>query len=148
MSTKTDARTRPAEVLLVEDNEDDVLLTVKGFELSRLMVNLHTCENGLECMKFLRREEPYADAPTPDLILLDLNMPVMNGHEVLKAIESDIDLRRIPLVVLSTSAEFEDVRSAYASCVNSYIRKPVDFPQFTEVIQQLGTYWFKLVVLP
>jgi CheY-like chemotaxis protein len=139
---------RPAEVLLVEDDDNDVLITRKGFEESKLVLNLHHVENGQECMAFLRKEGPYADVPTPDLILLDLNMLVMDGREVLAEIGKDEELRKLAVVLLTTSGSEQDILEMYDLRCSSYIVKPVDFTQFQCVIQQLSDYWFTVVVLP
>ena len=134
--------------LLAEDNEDDVLLTRKGFEKGKLTVNLHHVENGKECLAFLRKEGEYADAPTPDLLLLDLNMPVMDGREVLAEIVQDDALRHLPVVILTTSAAEPELLDTYKMRCSSYIIKPVDFQQFQRVIEEIGIYWFTVVVLP
>ena len=139
---------RPADVLLVEDDENDVLITRKGFEEAKLVLNLYHVENGLKCLEFLRKEGEYMGAPTPDLILLDLNMPVLDGRQVLAEIVKDEKLRKIPVVVLTTSKAEQDVLDMYQLRCSSYIVKPVDFNQFQEVIQQLRDYWFTVVVLP
>mgnify|MGYP005825880293 CR=1 FL=1 len=139
---------RPAEILLVEDNEHDVILTREGFKEAHFLVNLHHVDNGKRCMEFLRKEGEYGDAPTPDLILLDLNMPVMNGREVLEEIVADADLKHLPVVVLTTSAHDREVLDIYKLRCSSYIAKPVDFERFIEVIQGIGKYWFTMVVLP
>lgn len=139
---------RPAVVLLVEDNDDDVVLTRRGFERAKLSVNLHHVENGRECMAFLRNEGEYADAPTPDLILLDLNMPVMDGREVLEEIVKDDELRKLPVIILTTSSAESDLLHMYNLRCSSYITKPVDFKQFQQVINKIGEYWFTIVVLP
>lgn len=139
---------RPAEILLVEDNEHDVILTREGFKEAHFLVNLHHVENGKRCMEFLRKQGEFSDAPSPDLILLDLNMPVMNGREVLEEIVSDADLRHLPVVVLTTSAQDREVLDIYKLRCSSYIAKPVDFERFIEVIQGIGNYWFTMVVLP
>ena len=140
--------TRPAEVLLVEDNDDDVYLTQRAFKAAKFLVNLHHVNNGRKCMAFLRKQPPYADAPTPDLILLDLNMPVMDGREVLAEIVKDEALRHLPVVVLTTSYEAEDVHKMYQLRCNSYITKPVDFEKFVEAVRKLEDYWLTVVVLP
>lgn len=141
-------KARPAEILLVEDNDNDVELTRISFERVRFKVNLHHVENGVECMAFLRREGRWVDAPSPDLILLDLNMPIMDGREVLAEIASDPALRHLPVVVLTTSTEQRDILEMYRLRCSSYIAKPIDFTQFQRVIQELGRYWFTVVVLP
>lgn len=139
---------RPAEVLLVEDNDNDVFITRRGFADAKLAVNLHHVENGEKCMAFLRKEAPYTEAPTPDLILLDLQMPVMDGREVLAEIVKDEQLRKLPVVILTTSSAESDILTMYNLRCSSYIVKPVDFTQFQQVVKQLGDYWFALVVLP
>lgn len=141
-------KSKPAEILLVEDNEDDVLLMQEGFKLSKLLVNIHHVPNGVECMDFLRKENNYKDVPTPDLILLDINMPLMNGHEVLTEISKDPDLCYLPVVVMTTSSEDQDILKMYKLRCSSYIVKPVDFDQFQKVINDLSNYWFTIVVLP
>lgn len=146
--TLTIAGRRPAEILLVEDNQDDVLLTRRGFQHTSFPVNLHHVENGEECMAFLRKIGPYTDAPTPDLVLLDLNMPVMDGREVLAEVVAEECLRRIPVVVLTTSADERDVLEMYRFRCSSYIVKPVDFDEFLEAIQSITHYWFSVAVLP
>lgn len=142
------AGSRPAEILLVEDNEDDVYLTRMAFQQAKLVVNLHHVNNGEKCMAFLRKQPPYADAPTPDLILLDLNLPVMDGREVLAEIVNDEALKHLAVVVLTTSYEAEDIASMYKLRCNSYITKPVDFEKFVDAVRKLQDYWFTVVVLP
>ncbi len=132
----------------MEDSQNDVLLTRESFKRSKLVVNMHHAENGEECMAFLRKEGPYADAPTPDLILLDLNMPVMDGREVLAEIVKDKELRKLPVVILTTSDTERDLLEMYNLRCSSYITKPVDFDQFQRVIDKIGHYWFTVVVLP
>lgn len=139
---------RPAEILLVEDNEADMLLTRRGFERAKLPVNMHHVENGQQCMAFLRKEGEYANAPTPDVILLDLNLPVMDGREALTAITNDNDLRKLPVVILTTSAAEGDLLDMYNLRCSTYIVKPVDFTQFQRVIEELGNYWFTIAALP
>ena len=142
------AKTRIAEILLVDDSEDDVFLTREAFDAAKLRVNLHHVDNGEKCLQFLRRQGPYADAPTPDLILLDMHMPVMNGHGVLAAIVADDKLRHLPVVVLTTSYEAADIQKMYALRCNSYITKPVDFDKFLDVISKFADYWLTVVVIP
>ena len=139
---------RPAQILLVEDNEDDVVLTRRGFERAKLMVNLHHVGDGRACMEFLRKTGSYADAPSPDLILLDLNMPIMDGREVMEAIASDEELRRLPVVILTTSSSERDLLDMYELRCSTYITKPVDFQQFQRVVAGIQHYWFTLAVLP
>ncbi len=142
------ARGRFAEILLVEDNEDDVILMRQGFKKARLALNLHHVENGEACMAFLRKQGEYESAPTPDLVLLDLNLPLMDGREVLKHIVADENLRHLPVVILTTSADEQDILNMYNLRCSSYIVKPVDFDQFVRVIHSIGDYWFTIVHLP
>jgi chemotaxis family two-component system response regulator Rcp1 len=146
MSTLS-ARGRPAEVLLVEDNDDDAELARIALGQATFAVKLHRVTNGEECMAFLRKEGVYTAAPVPDLILLDLNMPRMDGREVLHAIGADDALRHLPVVVLTTSAADEDVIVSYRLGCRSYIVKPPDFGSFAKAIRGLTDYWFSLVVL-
>lgn len=139
---------RPAVVLLVEDNDNDVELTRHGFRRSKLAVNLHHVKDGVECMAFLRKQERYHDAPTPDLILLDLNMPRMDGRQVLAEVVADSTLAHLPMVILTTSAEEREILTMYRHRCNSYIVKPIDFDQFVQMMRLLGEYWFTLVTLP
>lgn len=148
MTPKSLSESRLAHFLLVDDNEDDVFLTREAFESSGLKVNLHHVDNGEKCLQFLRKQGPYADAPTPDLILLDMHMPVMNGHEVLTEIVKDENLRHLPVVVLTTSYEAADIQKMYSLRCSSYITKPLDFDNFVKAIKDLTGYWLTVVVLP
>ena len=139
---------RFAEVLLVEDNKHDVILTQQAFKQSRMAIHLHHVKNGLDCMSFLRKAGEYENAPTPDLILLDLNMPIMDGREVLEEISRDEALSHLPVVILTTSEDEKDVYKMYRLRCSSYIVKPIDFNQFLRVVKELGEYWFTVVVLP
>ena len=142
------ANSRPAEILLAEDNDNDVELTRQGFKRCKMLLNLHRVKDGVDCMAFLHKEGEYANAPTPDLILLDLNMPRMNGREVLAELVADNALNSIPVVVLTTSVQEEEVLKMYKLRCSSYISKPVDFDKFVQVIRLLAEYWFTLVILP
>jgi chemotaxis family two-component system response regulator Rcp1 len=145
---KEHATGRPAEILLAEDNENDVELTRQGFKRAKLLVNLHHVRDGEECLAFLHKQGEYADAPTPDLILLDLNMPKIGGREVLAEMMADEHLKSVPVVVLTTSEEHEEVLKMYHMHCSSYIVKPVDFEQFLKVVRAIAEYWFTIVVLP
>ncbi len=138
----------PIEVLLVEDNPGDVQLTQIALEDSKISVNLNVARDGVEAMAFLRKEEQYQEMPTPDIILLDLNLPRKDGREVLAEIKEDRILRRIPVVVLTTSGSEEDVLRAYNLCANCYITKPVDFDQFVKIVHSIESFWFTVVKLP
>jgi len=142
------ANGRPAEILLAEDNDNDVELTRQGFKRAKLLVNLHCVRDGEECLAFLRKQGEHINAPTPDLILLDLNMPKIGGREVLAEIMGDDRLKSLPVVVLSTSEEGEEILKMYKMRCNSYIVKPVDFEQFLTVVRSIADYWFTVVVLP
>jgi len=139
---------KPAQVLLVEDNVDDVELTLEALKDSKVRMDVHVVPDGIAAMKFLRRQEEYLHKPRPDLILLDLNLPLMDGREVLKAVRDDPDLTDLPVVVLTTSQSEEDVCKAYQLHANCYISKPVDFRQFSEIVKQIEGFWFQLVKLP
>ncbi|MCL4500683.1 MAG: response regulator [Deltaproteobacteria bacterium] len=139
---------RPIEILMVEDNPGDVRLTVEALKEGKVRNILHTVEDGEEALKFLRRNESYAKAPRPDLILLDLNLPKMNGREVLAEIKTDPDLRRIPVVILTVSKAEQDILKTYDLHANCYINKPVDLEQFLTVVQSIENFWLTVVKLP
>jgi CheY-like chemotaxis protein len=139
---------KPAVVLLVEDNENDVELTREGFRMSKLEVDMHRAKDGEECMAFLRKQGSHVGAPTPDIILLDLNMPRMDGREVLAEISNDENLRHLPVVILTTSQEEQEILKMYQLRCSSYIVKPVNFEQFLRVIKSFSDYWLTVVVLP
>jgi two-component system, chemotaxis family, response regulator Rcp1 len=136
------------EVLLVEDNEGDVRLTQEALKEGKLFVHLNVARDGLEAIAFLHRVGVYEQAPVPDLILLDLNLPKKDGREVLQEIKDDPALMHIPVVVLTTSAADNDVVTTYGLHANCYITKPVDMEQFVKVVQLLEEFWFTIVRLP
>ena len=136
------------DVLLVEDDPGDVLMTREAFEDHKVANTLHVVGDGVEALQFLRQEGPYADAPTPDLVLLDLNLPKMDGREVLAELKADPVLRRIPVVVLTTSEAEEDVLRSYSLHANAYVTKPVDFERFVQVVQQIDDFFVSVVRLP
>ena len=135
-------------VLLVEDDPGDVLITKEAFAENKVRNHLSVVNDGVKALQFLRREADYADAPRPDLILLDLNLPRMDGHEVLASIKSDADLQRIPVVVLTTSDAEEDVLRSYDLHANAYVTKPVDFARFLGVVRQIDDFFVTVVKLP
>jgi chemotaxis family two-component system response regulator Rcp1 len=139
---------RPIEILMVEDNPGDVRLTVEALKEGKVRNNFHTVEDGVEAMAFLRRQGRYAEAPRPDLILLDLNLPKMNGREVLAEIKEDPELRRIPVVILTVSKAEQDIVKSYNLHANCYINKPVDLDQFLEVVKSIENFWLTVVMLP
>ncbi len=139
---------RPIEILLIEDSPSDADLAIEALGQGKIVNNLHFVEDGVEAMKFLRRKEPYLRVPRPDLILLDLNLPKKSGVEVLTEIKTDLSLKLIPVVILSTSAAQEDIIKSYSLHANCYITKPVDFVQFTKVIRLIEEFWLAVVQLP
>jgi two-component system, chemotaxis family, response regulator Rcp1 len=142
------AVTTPIEILMVEDSPGDVRLTKEALKEAKVLNHISVCEDGVEAMAFLRREGPYAEAPRPDLILLDLNLPRKDGREVLAEIRSDPALTQIPVVVLTTSRAEQDVLRSYALHANCYVTKPVDLDQFISVIQSVETFWLTVARLP
>jgi len=139
---------RPIEILLVEDNPGDVRLTQEALQEGKVSNNLHVVMDGVEALAYLRREGQYADQIRPDLILLDLNMPKMDGRELLSEIKADDDLKRIPVVVLTTSKAEEDILKTYNLHANCYITKPVDLDQFINVVNSIESFWMTIVILP
>ena len=140
--------TTPLEILLVEDSPSDAKLTAKTFSKAKVLNNLHIVEDGVQAIEFLRQEGNYADAPYPDLILLDLNLPRKDGREVLVEIKKDPNLSRIPVVVLTTSEDEKDILASYNLHANCYITKPVTLKQFLQVVQLIENFWLTLVKLP
>jgi CheY-like chemotaxis protein len=141
----------PITILMADDDPDDRLLTADALKEARLINDIRFVENGVELLEYLRRQGKFAapaDAPRPGLILLDLNMPKMDGRTVLKELKQDPDLRMIPVVVLTTSKDDEDVYKSYDLGVNSYIVKPVTFEALVDILQTLEKYWFEIVELP
>ena len=136
------------EILLVEDNPGDIRLTQEALLDAKVRNHLHVVRNGDDAMAFLRREGKHADAPRPDLILLDLNLPVRSGMDVLKEIKSDPALKTIPVVVLTTSQAERDIVQAYHMNANCYVTKPLDLDQFVEVVRSIESFWFSIVQLP
>ncbi len=139
---------KPIEILLVEDNEADVRLTREGLKESKVHSRLSVVEDGVEAMAFIHREGKYADAPRPDLILLDLNLPKKNGIEVLAEIKEHPDFKRIPVVIMTISKDEEDIFKSYNLHANCYITKPVDLKQFMQIVKQIDDFWFTIVKLP
>lgn len=139
---------RPVRVLLVEDDPGDVELTREMMLQSKLLVDIDVVEDGVKALAYLRREPPYADAPEPDLVLLDLNLPLRDGREVLNDIKGDDRLKHIPVVVLTTSEAEEDVFNTYHLGANCYVTKPVGLKQFETVVQSIEWFWFAVVKLP
>lgn len=136
------------EILLVEDNPGDVRLTKEAFKIGKIQNNMHVVYDGEEAMDFLYRRGSHADAPRPDIILLDLNLPKKDGREVLKEIKSDDSLKSIPVVVLTTSSAEEDIIRTYDLHANCYITKPVDLDKFLAIVQMIEDFWLTVVKLP
>ncbi|HLO29789.1 MAG TPA: response regulator [Anaerolineales bacterium] len=139
---------KPIEILLVEDNPGDVRLTRESLGEAKVRNNMVVASDGVEAMACLRQEGEYVNATRPDLILLDLNLPRMNGFEVLDAIKEDPDLKRIPVVVLTTSQAEQDIIRSYNLYANAYVNKPVDLEQFIQVIKSIEGFWLEVVKLP
>jgi two-component system, chemotaxis family, response regulator Rcp1 len=136
------------QILLVEDNPGDARLTTEALREAKVRNALHRVDDGIEALAFLRQEGAYADAPRPDLVFLDLNLPRMDGREVLHEIKSDPELRRIPVVVLTSSGAERDILNTYELHANCYITKPVDIQGFIEVVKSVENFWFSVVKLP
>jgi len=139
---------KPIEILLVEDNPGDADLAREALEGSKFHNDLHVVDDGEKAMAFLRREGPYAGAPRPGLILLDLNLPRKDGRQVLAEIKADDDLKRIPVVILTTSSAEKDVLKSYDLHANCFITKPIDLHQFLNVVKAIEDFWLSIVVLP
>jgi CheY-like chemotaxis protein len=146
--TETDEKAAPVEILLVEDNPGDVRLTKEALKEGKVYNNLHWAKDGVEALEFLRRQGKHANAPRPDIILLDLNLPKKDGREVLSVIKSDDHLKHIPVVVLTTSKAEEDVLRSYELHANCYVTKPVDLDKFIRVVKSIDSFWLTVVTLP
>lgn len=139
---------KPIDLLLVEDDPADVDLTREAMEDSSIKANLHVVNNGLKALAFLRKEGEYTQAPTPDLIFLDLNMPEKDGREVLAEVKQNLDLRFIPVIVLTTSNTQGDITNCYRLGANCYITKPTGLERFKEIVEAIENFWFKIARLP
>jgi len=139
---------KPIEILLVEDNPGDVRLTKEALKESKVKNNLNVVMDGVEAVNFLKKKGEYSDSPTPDLILLDLNLPKKNGKEVLAEIKEDLELKKIPVVVLTVSQNEEDIYRTYKLHANCYVTKPIDLEQFMKVIKSIDDFWLTIVKLP
>jgi len=148
MTASAEQAERQIEVLLVEDDPGDVLMTREAFADYKLRNQLHVVDDGVQALEFLRQEGDFAEAPRPDIVLLDLNLPRMDGREVLAAIKSDPELASIPVVVLTTSEAEEDVVRSYSLHANAYVTKPVDFERFIDVVRQIDDFFVTVVRLP
>jgi CheY-like chemotaxis protein len=140
--------TRPVEVLLVEDNPGDVRLTQEALKESGFRVNLNVARDGVEALDFLRKADRFANAPQPDLILLDLNLPRKNGREVLSEVKTDPELKCIPVLVMTTSHNQQDISKAYQLNANCYITKPMDLDSFLHILKSIEEFWLETATLP
>ncbi len=139
---------KQVEILLVEDNPGDIDLTSEALEDSKINNNLHIAIDGQEALDFLYKKGKFKDSPTPDIILLDLNLPKVDGREVLENIKAHKNLRRIPVVILTSSKAEEDIIRTYDLHANCYIQKPLDFDNFLEIVRKIESFWMSIVVLP
>ena len=138
----------PIHILLVEDDPDDIEITMETLERSKVKINMDVTRDGLEALKYLRKESPFENAPSPDLILMDINLPGMKGTEVLATIKNDPKLQRIPVAILTSSTAEEDILAAYDHHANCYLTKPVGMKEFMKMVTVLEEFWFTLVRLP
>lgn len=136
-----------AHILLVEDNEGDIVLTLDAFEECKVKTEISVVKNGKEALDFLFQRGAFVDAKKPDLILLDINLPIFNGHEVLKQIKADVVLKKIPVIILTTSSNKKDIDEAYSNHCNSYVKKPLDMNEFIKSISKIEEFWLQLSTL-
>lgn len=136
-----------AHILLVEDNEGDILLTLDAFEECKLKTAISVAKNGQEALNFLHRRGEYKDVKKPDLILLDINIPIFNGHEVLRQIKTDPILKKIPVIMLTTSSNQKDISEAYDNHCNSYVKKPLNIDEFLNAVIKIEEFWLQLTTL-
>lgn len=139
---------KPINILLIEDNEGDILLTEEAFKEGKFSNKLTIVRDGEEAIRYLQKDEPYTNAPTPDMILLDINLPKINGKEVLRFIKNNNQLKSIPVIILTTSAAERDIDESYNRHANCYIIKPVRFDSFLSVVQSIENFWLSIVTLP
>ena len=139
---------KPIDILMVEDNAGAARLAEEAFKESKMMNTLHRVKDGVEAMAFVRRTDDFAEAPRPDIILLDLNLPKMDGRQVLEELKNDPDLKTIPVVVLTTSEAEQDILKSYELHANCYITKPVDLDKFMGIVKRLEDFWLSIVKLP
>jgi CheY-like chemotaxis protein len=143
-----DNNAKLAHILLVEDNEGDILLTLEAFEECKLKTEISIAKNGKEALDFLYGRGSFAEAKKPDLILLDINIPIYNGHEVLQKIKEDPLLKKIPVIMLTTSSSEQDINTAYENHCNSYVKKPLDIGEFLTTIVKIEEFYLQLITLP
>lgn len=136
-----------AHILLVEDNEGDIVLTLDAFEECKVKTEISVVKNGKEALDFLFQRGAFINAKKPDLILLDINLPIFNGHEVLKQIKADVVLKKIPVIILTTSSNKKDIDEAYSNHCNSYVKKPLDMNEFIKSVSKIEEFWLQLSTL-
>lgn len=139
---------KEAHILLVEDNEGDILLTIEAFEESKIKTNIDVVKNGQDALDYVYQRGKFKNVPKPDLILLDINIPIINGHEVLEELKSDAVLKKIPIIILTTSNNQKDIQRAYEKHSNSYVTKPIDMEGFLKAILKIEEFWLQLSKLP
>jgi CheY-like chemotaxis protein len=135
---------KKVHILLVEDNDGDIVLTLDAFEESKIKTNISVVKNGADAIDFLFKKGSFSDSQRPDLILLDINIPVFNGHEVLRIIKEDPSLKKIPVIVLTTSSNQKDINKAYENYANSYVTKPIDMEDFLNAVLKIEDFWLQL----
>lgn len=138
----------PVNILLVEDNDGDIILTTEAFKVAEMPTTLHVCKTAEEALDFVNREEGYEQAPRPDLILLDLNLPRMSGHEALQILKNDLDLREIPVLVMTSSDAESDISESYRHHANGYVVKPFGMDELTKIVKAIEAFWFNISKLP
>ena len=138
---------KPVHILLVEDNEGDIVLTMDAFEESKINTNISVVRNGQEALDFLYKRDRFTEEQKPDLILLDINIPIFNGHEVLKIIKQDTELKKIPVIMLTTSSNTRDINLSYENHANSYVTKPIEMEDFIKAILKIEEFWLQLCKL-
>ncbi|MBL7768556.1 MAG: response regulator [Flavipsychrobacter sp.] len=138
---------KPVHILLVEDNEGDIVLTMDAFEESKINTNISVVRNGQEAVDFLYKRDRFTEENKPDLILLDINIPILNGHEVLKIIKQDTQLKKIPVIMLTTSSNTRDINLSYENYANSYVTKPIEMEDFLKAILKIEEFWLQLCKL-
>lgn len=138
---------KPAHILLVEDNEGDIVLTLEAFEESKIETSISVAKNGKEALDFLFKRGAFEDVKKPDIILLDINIPIFNGHEVLQQIKNDPELKKIPVIMLTTSSNQKDITEAYENHCNSYVKKPLNVAEFLSAVLKIEEFWLQLTTL-
>ena len=143
-----DSSERPIDILLIEDNPGDIRLTRIAFEEARVRNDLHVVQNGGDALDYLRQRGEYSEVPRPDIVLLDLNLPGMSGFDILETVKKDVDLKAIPVIVLTSSDAEEDIVKSYEEHANAFLKKPVDADEFIDLARSLGEFWIQMVELP